>query len=345
MRATVYHGAGDVRVENVPDPKIQQPTDAIVRITHACICGSDLWFYRGLDNWKPGWRTGHEWMGIVEEVGSEVRNIKKGDRVLAPFAFSDGSCEFCGKGLQTSCLQGGFWGGQSNDGGQAEAIRAPFADGTLIVVPPAVEGDDAMLKAILPLTDVMATGHHAAVSAGVQPGGTVAVIGDGAVGLCGVLAAKRLGAERIIILGRHKKRLEIARHFGATDVVTSRDKQAIGEVQEMTKGGVESVLECVGTESSMDTAIGIARPGGAIGYVGVPHGSETINLSRMFFSNIALHGGVAPARAYIPELLTDVVAGKLDPSPVLDLTVDLNGVPSGYTAMDSREAIKVMVQP
>jgi threonine dehydrogenase-like Zn-dependent dehydrogenase len=266
MRATVYHGLGDVRVENVPDPQIQQPTDAIVRITHACICGSDLWFYRGLDNWQAGWRTGHEWMGIVEEVGSEVRNIKKGDRVLAPFAFSDGSCEFCGKGLQTSCVQGGFWGGK-NDGGQAEAVRAPLADGTLVTVPPTVEGDDAMLTAILPLTDVMSTGHHAAISAGVQPGSTVAVIGDGAVGLCGVLAAKRLGAERIIILGRHEQRLEIARRFGATDVVTSRDQQAIGEVLEMTKGGVESVLECVGTESSMDTAIGISRPGGAIGYV------------------------------------------------------------------------------
>ena len=344
MRATVYHAPGDVRVENVPDPKIQQPTDVIARITHACICGSDLWFYRGLDNWQPGWRTGHEWMGIVEEVGSEVRNFKKGDRVLAPFAFSDGTCEFCGKGLQTSCLQGNFWG-MSNDGGQAEAVRAPFADGTLVVVPKEVEGDDAMLTAILPLTDVMSTGHHAAVSAGVRPGGTVAVVGDGAVGLCGVLAAKRLGADRIIILGRHEKRLEIARRFGATDVVTSRDEQAKAEVQEMTKGGAESVLECVGSESSMDTAIGIARPGGAIGFVGVPHGSETINLERMFLSNIALRGGVAPARAYIPELLADVVAGKIDPSPVLDMTVDLDGVPSGYGAMDSREAIKVMVRP
>lgn len=344
MRATVYHGPNDVRVENVPDPKIQKPTDAIVRITHACICGSDLWFYRGLDNWQSGWRTGHEWMGIVEEVGSEVRNLKKGDRVLAPFAFSDGTCEFCGKGLQTSCLQGGFWGG-TNDGGQAEAVRAPLADGTLVVVPKEVEGDDAMLTAILPLTDVMSTGHHAAVSAGVRPGVTAAVVGDGAVGLCGVLAAKRLGAERIIILGRHEKRLEIARRFGATDVVTSRDEQAVSEVQEMTKGGAESVLECVGTESSMDTAIKIARPGGAIGFVGVPHGSETINLGQMFMSNIALRGGVAPARKYIPELLPDVVAGKFDPSPVLDITVDLNGVPSGYAAMDNREAIKVMVKP
>ncbi len=343
MRATVYHGPGDVRVDNVPDPKIQQPTDAIVRITHACICGSDLWFYRGLDDWKSGWRTGHEWMGIVEEVGSEVRNMKKGDRVLAPFAFSDGMCEFCGQGLQTSCVQGGFWGGV-NDGGQAEAVRAPLADGTLVVVPPVVEGDNAMLKAILPVTDVMSTGHHAAVSAGVQPGSIAAVIGDGAVGLCGVLAAKRLGAERIIIVGRHENRLEIARHFGATDVVTSKDEQAVGEVMEMTKGGAPSVLECVGTESSLGTAISIARPGGTIGYVGVPHGSETINLSQMFFSNVALRGGVAPARHYIPELLADVVAGKLDPSPVLDHTVNLDGVPSGYAAMDNREAIKVMVQ-
>jgi len=344
MRASVFHAPGDVRVDNVPDSQIQAPTDAIVRITHACICGSDLWFYRGLDEWKEGWRTGHEWMGIVEEVGSEVRTIKKGDRVLAPFAFSDGSCEFCGKGLQTSCLQGGFWGGEKSDGGQAEAVRAPFADGTLVVIPKEVEGDAAMLKAILPLTDVMSTGHHAAVSAGVRKGGTAAVIGDGAVGLCGVLAAKRLGAERIIIIGRHENRLDIARHFGATDVIKSKDEQAIKEVLEMTKGGAESVLECVGNESSMNTAISIARPGGAIGFVGVPHGSETINLNRMFLSNISLNGGVAPARKYIPELLADVIAGKLDPSPVLDVTVDLDGVPGGYKAMDSREAIKVMVQ-
>lgn len=345
MKASIYYGPGDVRVETVPDPVIQQPTDAIVRITHACICGSDLWFYRGEEEWKPGWRTGHEWMGIVEEVGSEVRNFKKGDRVLAPFAFSDGTCEFCGKGIQTSCLQGGFWGA-TNDGGQAEAIRAPLADGTLVAIPEGVENDDRLLTAILPLTDVMSTGHHAAVSAGVRSGGTVAVIGDGAVGLCGVLAAKRLGAERIIILGRHESRLKIARQFGATDVVSSRGEDAIAAVQEMTQGGAESVLECVGNEASMTTAIGIARPGGAIGYVGVPHGSgHNFNLGRLFFQNITLRGGAAPARAYIPELLADTVAGKLDASPVLDLTVALDGVPQGYAAMDSREAIKVMVRP
>lgn len=344
MRATIYRGSGDVRVETVPDPTIQQPTDAIVKITHACICGSDLWFYRGLDNWQPGWRTGHEWMGIVEEVGSQVRNLKKGDRVLAPFAFSDGTCEFCGKGLQTSCRQGGFWG-TTNDGGQAEAVRAPFADSTLVTIPPTVENDETLLKAILPLTDVMATGHHAAISAGVKAGSRVAVVGDGAVGLCGVLAAKRLGAERIIILGRHEPRLKIAKQFGATDAVTSRGEAAINTVLEMIPGGVESILECVGNESSMDTAIAISRPGGAIGYVGVPHGSETINLSKMFMSNVTLRGGVAPARAYIPELLADVVAGKLDPSAVLDLTVDLDGVPDGYAAMDNRQAIKVIVRP
>lgn len=344
MRATIYYAPGDVRVESVPDPVIERSTDAIVRITHACICGSDLWFYRGLEDWQQGWRTGHEWMGVVEEVGEDVRMIKKGDRVLAPFAFSDGSCEFCGKGLQTSCLQGGFWGGKNN-GGQAEAVRAPLADGTLVVIPKAVENDDALLTAILPLTDVMSTGHHAAVSAGVRDGSIVAVVGDGAVGLCGVLAAKRLGADRIIILGRHKQRLEIARQFGATDVVTSRGEDAIGAVLEMTQGGAESVLECVGSESSMASAIAIARPGGAIGFVGMPHGSGTLNLPRLFMSNIALRGGVAPARAYIPELLADVVAGKLDPSPVLDMTIELDDVPRGYAAMDNREAIKVMVRP
>lgn len=344
MRATVYYAPRDVRVETVPDPIVQQPTDAVVRITHACICGSDLWFYRGEEDWQPGWRTGHEWMGIVEKVGSEVKTLKKGDRVLAPFAFSDGSCEFCGKGIQTACVQGGFWGA-TNDGGQAEAIRAPFADGTLVTIPKEVENDDGLLTAILPLTDVMSTGHHAAVSAGVRAGSTVAVIGDGAVGLCGVLAAKRLGAKRIIMLGRNESRLAVARQFGVTDVVSSRGEEAINAVQEMTQGGAESVLECVGSEAAMATAIGIARPGGAVGYVGIPHGStRNFNLFRLFMNNITLRGGVAPARQYIPELLRDTVAGKLDASPVLDLTVDLDGVPQGYAAMDGRDTIKVMVK-
>lgn len=344
MKASVYYAPGDVRVDNVPDPKIEEPTDAVVRITHACICGSDLWFYRGIEEWKQGWRCGHEWMGIVEEVGAEVKSVKKGDRVLAPFAFSDGTCEFCNKGLQTSCLQGSFWG-TTNDGGQGEAIRAPLADGTLVLVPPVAEGDDALLKSILPLTDVMGTGHHAAVSAGVKEGATVAVVGDGAVGLCGVLAAKRLGAERIILLGHHEDRIQLGQQFGATDAVTSRGDEAIEQVKAMTKGGALHVMECVGNESSMDMAIKLARPGGAVGYVGVPHGStESFNLAGLFMNNITLKGGVAPVRAYIPDLLEDVVTQKLDPSPVLDMTVSLDDVPKGYKAMDDRKALKVMVK-
>src|SRR6266480_7143758 len=302
--------------------------------------------YGPTEGWNPFHQggLGHEWMGMVEDVGSQVTTIKRGDRVIAPFAFSDGTCEFCHKGLYTNCLHGGFWG-QTHDGGQAEAIRSPFADGTLVVVPSSVEGDEARLRAILPLTDVMGTGHYAAVLAGVHPGGTVAIVGDGAVGLCGVLAARRLGAERIILLGHQAQRLELAHHFGATDLITSRGEQAEREVIELTGGGAESVMECVGTKASMDTAVAIARPGGSIGYVGVPHGIEQINLERLFFGHITLRGGSAPVRAYLPELLADVLAGRLDPSPVLDLTVDLDGVPSGYAAMDQRKALKVMVRP
>ncbi len=345
MRAAVFHGKGDIRIETVPDPVIQEPTDAIVRITHACICGSDLWFYRGLDAWEPGWRTGHEWMGMVEAVGSDVHTVRPGDRVIAPFAFSDGRCEFCHKGLQTSCIHSGFWGGQNQDGGQGEAVRTPFADGTLVTIPEDVSGDEQLLKAILPLSDVMATGYHAAISAHTQPGSTVAVVGDGAVGLCGVLSARLLKAQHIILLGRHQERIDIARKFGATDIVSTRGAEAIAEVMELTGGGALSVLECVGTEAAMETAIGIARPGGTVGFVGVPHGSETINLKRMFRHNIVLRGGVAPVRAYLPALMADVIEGTIDPSLVLDLTVDLDGVPSGYAAMDSRQKLKVMVRP
>jgi threonine dehydrogenase-like Zn-dependent dehydrogenase len=344
MRASVFHAPGDIRIENVPDSQLQQPTDAIVRITHACICGSDLWFYRGIQTYEAGWRTGHEWMGIVEEVGSEVKTVKKGDRVLAPFTFSDGSCEFCHDGLQTSCMHGGFWGAK-NDGGQAEAIRAPFADATLVALPESVEGDDRLLTAILPLTDVMGTGYHAAMSAGVSAGSTVAVVGDGAVGLCGVIAAKMLGAERIILLGHHRARLDLARKFGATDVVTERDAAADAKVKEMTKGGAAHVLECVGSKSSMDTAIAIARPGSTIGFVGVPYGSsDGLNMFGLFRNNITLKGGLAPVRSYIPQLLESTISGKIDASAVLDLTVDLDGVPKGYAAMDDRSAMKVMVR-
>jgi threonine dehydrogenase-like Zn-dependent dehydrogenase len=345
MRATVFHGTRDVRVETVADPKIVHAGDAVVRITHACICGSDLWFYRGESKmWTPGDRTGHEWMGIVEDVGADVRTIRRGDRVLAPFSFSDGSCEYCRKKLQTSCVDGGFWGGE-NDGGQGEAVRAPHADATLVQVPREVANDERILTAILPLTDVMGTGHHAAISAGVRPGGTAVVIGDGAVGLCAVLAAKRLGAERIFALGRHVGRLEIARRFGATETIESRGDDVVQRIVEATAGGAESVLECVGTKSSMAQACAVARPGGRIGYVGVPYGApEGLDLRRMFSENISLAGGVAPVRAYLSELLADVLAGKIDPSAVLDSSVDLDGVPDGYRAMDERRAIKVMMR-
>lgn len=345
MQAAVFHGPHDVRIEQVPDPRIQEPTDAIVRITHTAICGSDLWFYRGQQPYEPGWRTGHEPMGVVEAVGSEVKTVRPGDVVMAPFAISDGTCEFCGKGLQTSCVHVAFWGGVL-DGAQGQAVRAPLADGTLVAVPERVAGDDAVLTALFPLTDVMGTGHHAAVCAEVTDGATCVVVGDGAVGLCAVLAAKRLGAQRIIAVGHHEDRLRKASAFGATDVVKGRAEDAAAEVIEMTKGGASHVLECVGAAASMDTAIQVTRPGGTIGYVGVPHGvaEKGLNIMGLFFGNLTLRGGPAPVRAYMHELMDDVLAGRLDPSPVFDMTVDLAGIPDGYAAMDQRRALKVLVK-
>ena len=344
MRATVYYGPGDVRIDQVPDPQIERPTDAIVRITHACICGSDLWPYRGLNPWQPGWRIGHEFIGVVEAVGSDVRTMRPGDRVLAPDSFSDGTCEFCKKGLHSSCLYSGFWGGAQNPGGQAEGIRVPFADGTLVAIRAGLHDDDPLLTRITLLTDVMATGHHAAISAQTRRGGTVVVVGDGAVGLCGVLAAHRLGAERIIAVGHHAERLALAQRFGATDIVTGDDAQVTAAVLDMTSGGAESVLECVGAKSAMDISFSVARPGGTVGFVGQPHGADFVNIRRMYRDNVALRGGIAPVRAYIPELLPDVLDGRLDPSPVLDMTVDLDGVPQGYAAMSDRRALKVLVR-
>jgi alcohol dehydrogenase len=345
MRAAVFHAPGDIRIEQVPDPRIQEPTDAIVRITHTGICGSDLWFYRGQSAYQEGWRTGHEPLGVVEEVGSAVRHVRPGDLVIAPFAISDGTCEFCRKGLQTSCEHGDFWA-RELDGAQGEAVRAPLADGTLVRIPERVEGDERLLEALFPLTDVMGTGHHAALCAGVEVGDDCVVVGDGAVGLCAVLATKRLGAERIIAVGHHEDRLEQAKAFGATDVISSRNEDVIDEIKEMTKGGADHVLECVGAASSMDLALGVARPGGMIGYVGVPHGVAEAGLDVMtlFYANLTLRGGPAPVREYMPELMEDVLAGTLDPSPVLDMTVDLDGVPEGYKAMDERRALKVLVR-
>ncbi len=344
MRATVMYGAGDVRVQDVPDATILEPTDAVVRVTRACICGSDLWPYKSMAPSETGSRMGHEFIGVVEEVGSSVDAVKRGDVVVAPFVFSDGTCEFCTEGLQTSCVNGGFWGSENVDGGQGEAVRIPQADGTLVVLP--VTEDDALMPSLLTLSDVFATGHHAARGARVTAGGTVAVVGDGAVGLCGVMAAKRLGADQIIILGRHQDRTDLAREFGATDVVAERGKEAVARVRELTGGaGVHSVLECVGMDDAFTTAVKIARPGGAVGRVGVPQYAALPASRDSFLRNITISGGIAPARAYIEELLPDVLEGRLEPGRVFDTTVDLEGVPGGYKAMDERESIKVMVRP
>src|SRR5260370_5135741 len=282
MRAVIFRGAFNIQVEQIPDATILEPTDAVVRITHACICGTDLWPYRGQGAYQPGWQIRHGWMGMVMDVGSEVRTIKRGDRVIASYDFCDGTCEFCRKGLDSACLQGGLWG-YGHEGGQAEAIRARFADATLVVIPPSVEGDEALLKALLPLTDNMAAGHHAAVVAGVRPGGTVAVIGDGAVGLCATLAARRLGAERIIVLGHQAQRLTLARQFGATDVVTSRGEQVVPQVIAITGGAPDPVLESVGTEETINQATNMARPRGEVGVLGGTTCKRRIALGSMCF--------------------------------------------------------------
>jgi threonine dehydrogenase-like Zn-dependent dehydrogenase len=344
MRATVMYSAGDVRIENVPDPAVKEPTDAVLRVARACICGSDLWPYKAMEHSDTGRVMGHEAIGIVEAVGSDVRTVKAGDVVVMPFAFSDGTCLFCDDGLQTSCVHGGFFGTEEVDGAQAEAVRVPLADGTLFTLP--VGEDDALMPSLLTLSDVMATGHHAAVAANVGPGRSVAVVGDGAVGLCGVIAAKRLGAEQIILLGRHADRIALAREFGATDIVSERGAEAVERVRELTDGlGVHSVLECVGLDESTETSIEIARPGGAVGRVGVPQ-DEVIPASQAaWWDNVTVTGGPAPVRAYIEELLPDVLDGKIEPGRVFDRVVGLDEVPDGYRAMNEREAIKVMVKP
>lgn len=343
MRATVMYQAGDVRIENVPDASIGNPTDAVIRVTRACICGSDLWPYKDMQPVEGGRRMGHDAIGMVEAIGANVRMIKVGDFIIMPFAFSDGTCDFCHEGLQTSCVHGGFFGGQA-DGAQAEALRIPHADGTLYALPGS--GDESLTASLLSLSDVMGTGHHAALTARVGPGKCVAVIGDGAVGLCGVIAAKRLGAEQIIIMGRHADRIALAQAFGATDVVSERGEEAIARVRELAGGfGVHSVLECVGSESSMQTALGVVRPGGTIGRVGVPHYEVISSAKPMFYGNVTVSGGPAPVRAYMDELLPDVMEGRIEPGRVFDRVVELDGVPDGYRAMDERESIKVMVKP
>jgi len=344
MRATIMHKARDIRIENVPDATIQNPTDAIIRVTRACICGSDLWPYNGGPN-VSGQRMGHEAIGVVEEVGRDVKRIKRGDVVIMPFSDSDGSCIFCEDRLYTACVHVGFFGnGTGLDGAQAEALCIPQADGTLY--PLDVGEDDAQMPSLLTLSDVMGTGHHAAVSARVRRGGSAAVIGDGAVGLFGVIAAKRLGAEQIILMGRQPDRIALGREFGATDVVSERGEEAIERVHELTGGfGVHSVLECVGAEPAIVTAMGIVRPGGAVGRVGLPHYAAIPGTEPMFYRNVTVSGGPAPVLAYIDELLPDVLEGRINPGRVFDRTVALEGVPDGYRAMNEREALKVLIKP
>jgi threonine dehydrogenase-like Zn-dependent dehydrogenase len=344
MRATIMYRAGDVRVEKVPDPSIVEPTDAILRVVRACICGSDLWPYHDMAPSETGQSMGHEAIGVVEAVGRDVRTVKRGQVVVMPFAISDGTCAFCQEGLPTACVHVGFVGNGGMNGAQAEALRIPFADGTLYPID--VTENDARMPGLLTLSDVMGTGHHAAVVARVAPGHRVVVIGDGAVGLCGVIAAKRLGAQQIILMGRHPDRIALARAFGATDIVADRGEEGIARVRQLTGGhGAHSVLECVGTADAIRTCVAVVRPGGAIGRVGVPHYPAVPGADVMFFKNAIVGGGPAPVRAYIRELLPDVLEGKIEPGRVFDRTVGLDGVPDGYRAMDQRKAIKVAVTP
>jgi len=345
MDAAVFHGERDIRVEDRPRPEIESPTDAVVRVTHTAVCGSDLWPYRGIQDREEGSGIGHEPMGIVEAVGDDVTSVEPGDRVFGPFSTSCGECEFCRKGLHTSCVEGGGWTGPES-GAQAEYVHTEHADGTLIRVPDRHADDEETLRSLLPLTDVMCTGHHAAVSAGVEAGDTAVVIGDGAVGLCGVAAAKRLGAERVIAMGHHEDRLEIAEELEATDTIAARGEEAVERATELTHGGANHVLECVGAQSSMETAFEVARPGGTVGYVGVPSGVENAEfLGTAFGKNVSLEGGVAPVRAYAEELMADVLQGTLDPSPVFTKEVELGDIDEGYRAMDERDAVKVLVKP
>src|ERR671938_794380 len=343
MRATIMYSAGDVRVEDVADPAIVEATDAIVRVTSACVCGSDLWPYADMERSEAGNPMGHEAIGVVEDVGADVARLNRGDLVVMPFAYSDGTCEFCHEGLHTACVHVGFFGNRGMNGAQAEALRIPYADGTLY--PLDVGEDDTLLPSLLTLSDVMGTGHHAAVVAKVAPGKSVAIVGDGAVGLCGVIAAKRLGAEQIILMGRHDVRIALAREFGATDVVSERGAEGVEHVKQLTGGhGVHSVLECVGLDQAVETAIEIARPGGAVGRVGVPQHTAIPGAEPSFFKNVTIGGGPAPVRAYIDDLLPDVLEGRIEPGRVFDRVVDLEGVPDGYRAMNERESIKVMIK-
>jgi len=349
MRATYLYGAGDIRVVDVPDPKIEHATDAVVRVTRACVCGSDLHPYRSKHATDEASSIGHEFVGVVEEVGPDVTTVAPGDFVIAPFAVSCGGCEFCRAGLQTSCLNGGFWNDPAlgTGGGQAEAVRVPLADGTLVAVPGVSDAtDEGLLASLLTLSDVYGTGWHAAVRGGVQLGSTVTVIGDGAVGLLAVLSAKQLGAERIVLMGRHPVRTDLGRDFGATDVVADRGADGIDQVRDLTGGGSPIVLEAVGHLPAYEQAVGVVRAGGIISRVGVPQYEDApVGFGSLFGPNVTLTGGPAPVRAYIERLLPGVLDGTVRPGRVFDRAGDLDAIPEAYAAMDAREALKVMVRP
>jgi threonine dehydrogenase-like Zn-dependent dehydrogenase len=338
MRATTIHAPGDIRVEEVPDPTIGNPTDAIIKVTAGCICGSDLWPYRGFNDITPGDTIGHECVGIVEEVGAEVTDFKPGDFVIVPFDHCDNTCAHCRNGAHSACRNVGF-----TTGGQGEYGVVTQAEGSLVKT----DGmpDPEMIPSLLTLSDVFPTGWHCAVSAGVKKGDTVVVVGDGAVGLCGVLAAVQMGAERVVAMSRHAPRQEIARQFGATHVIAERGVEGAAAIKELTDGvGADAVLECVGTNDSMRQAFAVARPGSTVGFVGVPHGVE-LPVNRMFAKNVGLAGGVAPVRRYLPELLDLVTSGAVNPGLVFDTVMPLADVAEGYRAMDQRTAIKVLLQP
>lgn len=340
MRGVVMYAPGDVRVEEVPDPRIVEPTDAIIRVTASCICGSDLWPYRGIQPVRRPSPMGHEYIGVVEQIGDEVRRIRVGDFVVGSFVASDNTCEICRAGYQSRCAHQVMMG---SIGTQAELARIPLADGTLVTVPG--EPTQAQRASLLAASDVLGTGWFAAVAAEAGPGKTVAVVGDGAVGLLAVLAARRLGAERIIAMSRHTDRQALARTFGATDIVTERGDDGIAAIKELTGGyGAHSTVEAVGTQESMMQAIGATRPGGHVGFVGVSHGVELSGLD-LFLATVHLHGGPAPVRRFLPELIGLIMDDEIDPGAVFDLTLPLERAADGYRAMDERRAVKVLLTP
>ena len=337
MKGTVLHGPRDIRFEDRPRPAIIDPTDAVIRLSAACICGSDLWPYRGIQPIPEAVPMGHEYCGIVEDVGRDVRSIKRGQFVIGSFFASDNTCPNCRAGYQTSCQHR-----QPIVGAQSPLLRVPLADGTL--VPTREVPSDGLIASFLALSDVMGTGWFAAEAADVRPGGTAVVVGDGAVGLLGVLSAKHMGAERIVAMSRHEARQKLAREFGATDIVSERGDEGVQRIKDLTRGiGADSVLECVGTQESMKQAIDAARPGGSVGYVGVPHG-VLLDGADLFFRHVRLLGGPAPVRRYLPQLIDLVVSGTINPGKVFDLVLPLDQVAEGYRAMDERRAIKTLLE-